>query len=320
LDCRRAFAALVTLALGTAIPLWVTVRAGDGVPIREMRWTARAFHLSAIGGTPSACLNPPDDEADLVAIGQAAFRAPLLLGGQAARNGMSCATCHRNGRGNTAFQFPGLSGEPGTADVTSSIMSRKRGDGIFNPVHIPDLVMDTPKVSRARNTGELRQFIHGLVTEEFDGVEPPPLILDGLVAYVRALDKNACLEQEEALTLDSHISDITIALFGAATAYRHKDMQSAALLVGGARATLGLIFERYASDDLAAERRIILAYDAQLAQIERAFAASDMQGVARAMRRSIDPGTVLLRVKASRGQSLYDVKHLMKAVYPESRP
>jgi hypothetical protein len=318
LDCRRAFAALLSLVAGVGVPTCVAVRAADGLPIREMRWTAPAYHVSAIGGTPSACLNPPDDEADAVAIGHAAFRAPLLLGGQAARSGMSCATCHRNGRGNSAFQFPGLSGAAGTADVTSSIMSRKRGDGAFNPVRIPDLVLDTPKISRARSNGDLRHFIDGLITEEFDGAAPPPLILDGLVAYIRALDKNACVDQEEALTLDRHLSDMTVALFGAAAAYKQEDMRSAALLVGSARATLGLIFERYNRANLAPQRRQILAYDARLAKLQSAFTASDARAIARLSGRPIDPQLVLGRLNASRGQSLYDVKTLIRAVYPES--
>ncbi|MGF7473737.1 hypothetical protein WFJ45_23635, partial [Salmonella enterica subsp. enterica serovar Minnesota] len=74
---------------------------------------------------------------DSARIGRAAFNSPLLLGGQAARAGLSCASCHRNGRGNPDFHFPGISGAPGTADVTASLLSSHRGDGQFNPKPIP---------------------------------------------------------------------------------------------------------------------------------------------------------------------------------------
>ena len=38
----------------------------------------------------------------------------------------------------------------------------------------------------------LKPFIRGLVVEEFDGPEPTPAVMAGLVAYVRALDPAAC--------------------------------------------------------------------------------------------------------------------------------
>nr|QQZ49991.1 hypothetical protein JKL49_25640 [Phenylobacterium glaciei] len=60
-------------------------------------------------------------------------------GGQAARAGVACETCHRSGRSNPDFLFPGVSGPPGSADVTSSLFSSHRGDGIDDPVPIPDL-------------------------------------------------------------------------------------------------------------------------------------------------------------------------------------
>jgi tetratricopeptide (TPR) repeat protein len=74
----------------------------------------------ALSAEPAECLvEPAGAEARRsVAIGRIAFRAPLLLGGQAARAGMSCATCHRNGRGNPDFLFPGPVGtrpEPPTS-------------------------------------------------------------------------------------------------------------------------------------------------------------------------------------------------------------
>ena len=73
-------------------------------------------------------------------------------------------------------------------------MSSHRGDGIFNPKPIPDLAGDPAKlkISRDPRKTDLRTFIHGLITQEFDGPEPPPAVLDGLAAYVRSLSPDAC--------------------------------------------------------------------------------------------------------------------------------
>ena len=97
---------------------------------------------------------------------------------------MSCATCHPSGRGNPAFLLPELSDKPGTADVTSSLMSSHRGNGVFDPKPIPDLTVPG-KVSRDPASPALATFVHGLITEEFDGNEPPPVAFEGLLAYLR---------------------------------------------------------------------------------------------------------------------------------------
>jgi len=152
-----------------------------------MRWLAPGADAARIlTHQPAECLSLPRDAeaAWRVEVGRAAFRTPLLLGGQAARAGVACATCHRNGRANADFDFPGVSGAPGTADVTASLFSAHRGDDLFDPRPIPDLAgpMDRLKVSRDEASPALKTFIRGLVTEEFDGDPPLEAVLDGLVA------------------------------------------------------------------------------------------------------------------------------------------
>src|SRR6185369_16706175 len=95
---------------------------------------------------------------------------------------------------NPDFLFPGVSGAPGTADVTSSLFSTHRGNGTDDPRPIPDLSgpKDRLKVAQAPAEARLEPFIRGLITEEFDGPEPTPAVLDGLAAYVRALNPVAC--------------------------------------------------------------------------------------------------------------------------------
>jgi hypothetical protein len=165
------------------------------LPIRDARWLTSPDLVADLTRQPVECRSISHDAAlrRSEEIGRVAFRAPLLLGGQAARAGLSCATCHRNGRTNPHFDFPGLSGDAGTADVTASLMSSHRGDGIFNPKPIPDLAGDPAKLKVSRNPAkeDLKKFIHGLITQEFDGPEPPPAALNGLVAYVRSVSPMA---------------------------------------------------------------------------------------------------------------------------------
>ncbi|MFL6729987.1 MAG: hypothetical protein ACJ8EZ_08675, partial [Sphingomicrobium sp.] len=82
------------------------------LPIREARWLQSPDLVADLTTQPPECLAWPADTAQRssVAVGRALFRSPLLLGGQAARAGLSCASCHRNGRSNPHFHFPGISG------------------------------------------------------------------------------------------------------------------------------------------------------------------------------------------------------------------
>ena len=240
------------------------------VPIRDARWTRAPNLVADLTRQPAECVKLPREmeQRRSVAIGRAAFRSPLLLGGQAARAGVSCASCHRNGRGNPHFHFPGLSGEPGTADVTASLMSKLRGDGAFNPKPIPDLAGNSPKVSRDPTRDDLRRFIRGLIVEEFDGPEPPPAVLGGVTAYVRALAASNCpAAPDVAVTLWEMLSDTEAAVTAARTA---GDPATERVMLAAARATLGTIDERMAVPGLEAARGVLKLADADLRALQGA--------------------------------------------------
>jgi hypothetical protein len=277
---------------------------GRGVPIREARWLAPGSLERALSTEPAECLVEPaaPEARRAVAIGRIAFRAPLLLGGQAARAGMSCATCHRNGRGNPDFLFPGLSGPPGTADVTSSLMSSHRGDHLANPVPIPDLGGPPArlKVSRDPAGGALEHFIHGLVAEEFDGPEPSPEVLAGLAAYVRALRPEGCGRGDRPITLDSRLADVEAAIDLARTSRG----ETRRLLLAAARSTLGAIDERFGGRE--ADRDLLRQSDADLAAVRSGqadFTRWDRSWPARKA-----------RLLADQGRSLYDPRRLRRAL------
>ena len=261
-------------ALAAVAGVWGALAADGDPPIRALHWiAASADPVRAVATQPTECLHMPADPAEAlkVEVGRAAFRTPVLLGGQAARASLTCETCHRDGRTNPDFHFPGISGAPGTADVTQSIFSSHRGDGIDNPKPIPDLSGSKAKlkVDQAPHGEALEGFIHGLVTEEFDGPEPSPATLQGLAAYVRALQPAAC-PQTARQPVDARLlmSDARRALAAARAEIAQGDRPTAVLMLAAARARLGLIDERLAGPQFDALRSQLRAASAQLADAQ----------------------------------------------------
>lgn len=265
---RLLIAAALVAASGAAA-------AATRLPLRAAQWLPPERRLHALTVEPSECLRLPTEATALrrVVIGRAAFRTPVLLGGQAARAGLSCNSCHRNGRGNPDLQFPGLSGAPGTADVTSSLMSSHRGDDTSNPKPIPDLSGPPRalKVSRMPAERALEQFIHGLIVEEFDGPEPSALTLDGIADYVRALSPDACpADNEQPVRLASYLDDARAAVNTAQAALDAGDPGAARLMLASARSALGTINERFAAAILAGDRDGLQSADRELAALQDA--------------------------------------------------
>ncbi len=277
MDRRRTRARLLICAAAALL-----AAAPVDPPLRAARWLAPGHRLANLTRQPRECLAHPTDPESVrsIEIGRAAFGAPLLLGGQAARAGLSCASCHRNGRGNADFLFPGISGEAGTADVTASLLSSHRGDGVFNPKPIPDLAEPAGKRKISRNPDDpaLPLFIHGLITQEFDGPEPPERVLRGLSDYVRAISPEACIAGATAVTLSTYLEDVSRALDAAGEVWRQGDAPATRLLLGAARSSLGSIDERYASPRFAVARERLRAADLDLAAIQQAL-TSDPQSV-----------------------------------------
>jgi hypothetical protein len=304
MDPGRAFPRLLS-----ALPFALLLGAAADVPplpIRDARWLAPAALYRGLTREPPECFAPPSVPAERrsAEIGRIAFRAPLLLGGQAARAGLSCASCHRNGRGNPDFLFPGLSDAQGTADVTASLMSSHRGDGRFNPKPIPDLGGPRARleVSRDPPARTLETFIRGLVVEEFDGPEPSTEVLDGLAAYVRALRPEACGRKPGRIGLSSRLALVDRAVELALA----ESGETRRLLLAAARSQLGAIDERFAIGGGEPARAILREADRTIAALRSG------QGDSRAWRRHW-PGwkSRLLRLERN---SLFDPGRLRSAL------
>ncbi|MFC3076465.1 hypothetical protein ACFODL_00035 [Phenylobacterium terrae] len=301
--------------------MWLAVAAAalaqTAPPLLAARWLAPgADPVRALAYAPSECLaRPTDPDAALaVEVGRAAFRTPLLLGGQAARAGLSCEACHRSGRGNPDFAFPGISGPPGTADVTHSLFSTRRGNGVHDPRPIPDLSGPAAdlKVARTPDASALKTFTHGLVVEEFDGRAPPQPVMDGLVAYVRALDPAACPTEAVApVRLAGYMDDARRAFAAADAMAGRGEPDTAAFLILAARSRLALIDERYAA--FPGERARLAGAARRLGPIAEALRARDPAAPTDLRRWIADSHALERRLAAREPKSLFDPSHLAAA-------
>lgn len=175
--------------------------------LRALRWIApQADAVKALTVAPVACETPPPKKPDgqslKLTLGRVAFESPALLGGAAARMGLSCSSCHISGRGNADFFIAGVSGAPGTADVTSSLFSKVRGNGAFDPVPIPDLAARDGAQISDRKSKLFEDKVRGLIVEEFDGQAPPDYVFDAVLAYLDSLDIAHCADPSATGQLD----------------------------------------------------------------------------------------------------------------------
>lgn len=281
--------------------------------MQSLRWTGPGGEIEVLTTQPSSCMSITPRDRAAVQAGMALFNTPTLLGGQAAKAGLSCSSCHPNGRDNRHFLLPGVSGKAGTADVTSSFFSSARGNGVDDPVQIPDLALPG-KVSRAAGEPALEHFIRNLIVEEFAGSEPSPTALLAIAAYVRAIRK--CGDSDK-MAQNRQLSDqlglINAAIDGASAMQRQGDTPTARLLIGGARHQLGLIAERFGAKRFTAERRMLLNASEALRKIAENNDNVSVPVSIAAWRRQFDRKLVP-RLMVGEPRSLYSKKQIAKAM------
>ena len=131
-----------------------------------------------------------ESETPLIALGDMAFDSPFIFGDPARSLGISCNTCHNKSITNPNFFVPGLSRRPGGVDVSNSYFAPHARNGHFDPLDIPDLrgIRFTGPYGRNGRFDSLREFVRNVIVNEFDGPEPDPLLLDGLLAYMFEFD------------------------------------------------------------------------------------------------------------------------------------
>lgn len=258
---RRAlklFAALAAVVLAGA-------SAGETLLLREQAWTAQSETLARdLTHAPAECLAT---RTEVVEIGRALFRSPVLFGGPAARAGLSCNACHSNGAVNAHFLLPELTNVPAHADVSSEWASNVRGDGVMNPLPIPSLadVADRETFGHLREPS-LETFVRRVIMEEFQGHEPPSQALDGVMAYLRALRSDACQGEQNAVTLSTAADNVRRALAAAESA----EPKTASLLLYAAQDAIGRIAERLPPPTFARDRQHYEMLARELGQLRNA--------------------------------------------------
>ena len=131
-----------------------------------------------------------ESETPLIALGDMAFDSAHIFGDPALALQITCNTCHNKGVTNPQFFIPGLSKNPGSVDVSSNFFAPHANNGHFDPVDIPDLrgIRFTAPYGRNGRFTSLRDFTHNGIKHEFNGLEPDPLLLDALIAYMNEFD------------------------------------------------------------------------------------------------------------------------------------
>lgn len=206
---------------------------------REALFTAALSSDLSIGYESQEALRD-----DLLA-GEFLFKAPLLLGGQAAKAGISCHSCHVNGTDNPHFLFPAISGEPGTADTTHSFFSESLGNKVFDPITIPDLTK-AGKIAHNMESRELEAFLATIVVGEFSGEVVSPKVISLMAIYVRALRLSGS-DQEQlsiARNLEKDFGDLRTTIDQATHRMSIGESDVAALLLSSGQSQAQVIHER----------------------------------------------------------------------------
>ena len=148
-----------------------------------------------------------ESETPLIALGDMAFDSAFIFGEPMRSLGMSCNTCHNKGVTNPNFIIPGLSGRAGGMDVSNSFFAGHANNGHFDSLDIPDLrgIRFTAPYGRNGRFSSLREFVRNGIVNEFNGPEPDPTLLDGLILYMNEFDflPNPFLNSNGQLTADA---------------------------------------------------------------------------------------------------------------------
>ncbi len=145
-----------------------------------------------------------EGETALIALGDMAFDSAYVFGEPMRSLGMSCNNCHNKSITNPNLFIPGLSSRNGTFDVTNSYFAPHANNGVFDPLDVPDLrgIRFTAPYGRNGRIASLREFVRNVIMHEFNGPEPDPVVLDGLIAYMNEFDflPNPAIKGDGTLT------------------------------------------------------------------------------------------------------------------------
>lgn len=233
----------------------------------------------------------------LVDIGRIAFHAPDLLGGLAARQGMSCNTCHTSGGANQNFFIEGVSNEPGTFDTTDALFSKVTEDGLDNPVVIPSLhhvAESAPYPSDGRFL-RLEDMVTHVIVDEFQGSTPPSLVMAGLLAYLSRLEGpvDPMTTRPVPIRLDTELFEVGHSAETLEHALKLADPRLVHFIVQAMRRQLGRIAQRFPYSTEAQDT--LATWSVGLRQIDQDVEAGETREAHRALkrwRRAVEPAAL----------------------------
>jgi cytochrome c peroxidase len=151
-----------------------------------------------------------ESETALIALGDMAFDSAYIYGEPMRSLGMSCNTCHNKSITNPNLFIPGLSVRPGGMDVSNGYFAPHANNGHFDPLDTPDLrgIRFTAPYGRNGRFASLREFVRNVIVNEFNGPEPDPMLVDGMIAYMNEFDflTNPALNKDGSLNPNASAS------------------------------------------------------------------------------------------------------------------
>jgi len=177
------------VSLAPWLPPGSNLNVQDPLPLLRLNFEARGFEESDI---------------PLAAYGDMMFDSPEIFGEPARSLGVTCSTCHNRSDINASFFIPGVSHQPGAADVDGAFFNPFFNDQRSDSLDIPSLrgLRFTAPYGRDGRFESLREFARNVIVNEFGGPEPTPFMLDALVAYLLEFDwqPNSLLNKDGTLT------------------------------------------------------------------------------------------------------------------------
>src|SRR5882757_670647 len=88
------------------------------------------------------------------------------------------------------FFMPKMSTRPGNFDTTGPLFNPKADNFVLDPIRIPSLrgARYLAPYGHDGRMSSLRDFVRNVIVNEFSGLEPSPVILDAIVAYIHDID------------------------------------------------------------------------------------------------------------------------------------
>jgi cytochrome c peroxidase len=175
-------------------PLPETIVAARG-EIAVTPWLPPGSYINDQDPAPRQVLNIklrgiPEEKSSLISYGDSLFDNPEILGPVGKALGVACSTCHNKGDINQQFFIPGVSHQPGAANVSGGFFNPHFNDHKQGSLDIPSLrgIRFTAPFGRDGRFPSLREFTRNVIVNEFGSEEPTPYMLDAMVAYLFEFD------------------------------------------------------------------------------------------------------------------------------------